>query len=65
MQSLFVTIPSIYFIYFLYGAAFLFLSVAIFIKDMKGSHLKLADSLWLLGMFGLTHGLHEFLQMYP
>jgi signal transduction histidine kinase len=65
MLNYFVNIPTEYFIYFLYGSAFLFLSFAIFIKDMKGSDLKLADSLWLLGMFGLTHGLHELLAMYP
>ncbi len=61
----FINIPSEYFIYFLYGSAFLFLSFSIFIRDLKGSDLKLADSLWLLGMFGLTHGLHELLTMYP
>lgn len=65
MLNIFVNIPSEYVIYFLYGSAFLFLSFAIFIKDMKGSDLKLADSLRLLGMFGLSHGLHEFLQLYP
>jgi signal transduction histidine kinase len=32
---------------------------------MKGSDLKLADSLWLLVMFGLSHGIHEWLQLYP
>ena len=65
MLNYFENIPTEYFIYFLYGSAFLFLSFAIFVKDMKGSDLKLADSLWLLGMFGLTHGLHELLAMYP
>jgi signal transduction histidine kinase len=65
MLNYFEHIPTEYFIYFLYGSAFLFLSFAIFIKDMKGSDLQLADSLWLLGMFGLTHGLHELLAMYP
>ncbi len=65
MLNYFINIPTEYFIYFLYGSAFLFLSFAIFVKDMKGSDLKLADSLWLLGMFGLTHGLHELLALYP
>jgi two-component system, NtrC family, sensor kinase len=65
MLNYFINIPTEYFIYFLYGSAFLFLSFGIFIKDMKGSDLRLADSLWLLGMFGLTHGLHELLAMYP
>jgi signal transduction histidine kinase len=65
MLNNFINIPTEYFIYFLYGSAFLFMSFAIFIKDMKGSDLKLADSLWLLGMFGLTHGMHELMAMYP
>jgi signal transduction histidine kinase len=65
MLNNFINIPTEYLIYFLYGSAFLFLSFAIFIKDMKGSDLKLADSLWLLGMFGLTHGMHELMAMYP
>lgn len=61
----FVNIPTEYLIYILYGSSFLFLSFAIFIKDMKGSDLRLADSLWLLGMFGLTHGARELLELYP
>ncbi len=65
MLTYFINIPTEYFIYFLYGSAFIFLSFSIFIRDMKGSELKLADSLWLLGLFGLTHGLHELLAMYP
>jgi len=65
MHNFFENIPAEYFIYFLYGSAFLFLSFSIFIRDMKGSDLKLADCLWLLGLFGLTHGLHELLAMYP
>ena len=61
----FLSIPSIYLIYFFYGAAFLFLSVSIAMKDMRASDLELARSLWLLGAFGFTHGMHEWLQMYP
>ena len=65
MPVFFENIPSEYFIYSVYGSTFLFLSFAIFIKDMKGSDLRLAESLWMLGMFGLTHGIHEFLELYP
>lgn len=60
-----ISIPTIYLLYFFYGAAFLFLSVSIAMKDMRASDLKLARSLWLLAMFGLTHGVHEWLQIYP
>jgi hypothetical protein len=65
MLNFFANIPTEYLIYFLYGSSFLFLSVGILIKDMKGSNLKLADSLWLLALFGLTHGLHELVELYP
>jgi len=65
MYSLFDNIPSVYLIYFFYGGAFLFLSLSIAMKDMEGSDLKLAGHLRLLGMFGLTHGVHEWLQIYP
>jgi two-component system NtrC family sensor kinase len=34
-------------------------------KDMRASNLELAPSLRYLGLFGLTHGLHEWLQLYP
>src|SRR5512140_3189829 len=65
MFNFFLSIPSEYLLYFLYASAFLFLSFAIFIKDMKGSELRLAEGLWLLGMFGLAHGIHELLELYP
>ncbi len=65
MFNYFQNIPLVYPIYFFYGSAFLFLGFSIFIKDMKGSNLKLADSLWLLALFGITHGINEFLQLYP
>jgi signal transduction histidine kinase len=64
-ENTFLSIPTIYLLYFFYGAAFLFLSVSIAMKDMRASDLKLARSLWLLAMFGLTHGAHEWLQIYP
>ena len=65
MPNIFISIPPVYLIYFFYGAAFLFLSAAIAMKDMQASDLKLAPSLRFLGLFGLTHGFHEWLQMYP
>jgi two-component system NtrC family sensor kinase len=58
-------ITPVYLIYLLYGAAFLFLGVAIAAKDMKGSDLPLASSLWLLSMFGFLHGAHEWLELGP
>jgi signal transduction histidine kinase len=61
----FLNIPPIYLIYFFYGGAFLIMGILIATKDMKGSDLELASSLPLLVLFGFTHGLHEWMQLYP
>lgn len=63
MYNLTANITSINLLYLFYGAAFLFLGVSIAAKDMKGSDLKLADNLWLLGTFGFSHGLREWLEL--
>ncbi len=65
MLNLFANITPIYLLYLFYGVVFLFLGVSIAAKDMKGSDLKLADRLWLLGMFGFLHGAHEWLKLGP
>jgi len=65
MTEYFTHIHPIYLLFFLYGAAFLFMGFAIVVKDMKGSDLRIADNLWLLGMFGFTHGVREWLEIYP
>jgi len=65
LYNLFSKIPMIYPLYFFYGAVFLFLGIAIFVTNMKGSDLKLANSLWMLGIFGFMHGVHEWLELYP
>ena len=63
MLNIFDNITLIYLLYLVYGAAFLFLGVSITAKDMKGSDLKLADSLWLLASFGFLHGAREWLEL--
>ena len=65
MFNPFLNIPAVYLIYFFYGAAFLVLGFSIAVKDMKGSDLKIAAALPLLVMFGFTHGIHEWIQLYP
>jgi signal transduction histidine kinase len=62
--NLFVNIPPVCMLYFFYGLAFLFLGVSIAVKDMHGSELKLANSLWLLAGFGFAHGAHEWLELF-
>jgi len=55
---------SVYTLYFLYGLAFLFLGASIALKDMKASKLKISSSLWLLSLFGFTHGSHEWVELF-
>ena len=63
MLSLLDNISLINILYLFYGAAFLFLGVSIASKDLKGSDLKIAGSLWMLGAFGFLHGAREWLEL--
>jgi two-component system NtrC family sensor kinase len=65
LYNIFSKIPMVYPLYFFYGAAFLFLGISISVTNMKGSDLKLANSLWMLGVFCFMHGVHEWLELYP
>ena len=65
MINPFPTIHPVYLIYFFGGAAFLFLGFSIGTKNMSGSNLRIADSLWMLAIFGLLHGLREWMEIYP
>ncbi|MFA4854695.1 MAG: hypothetical protein WC616_05045, partial [Candidatus Omnitrophota bacterium] len=51
-------------VFFIYGLAFVIMGLAIWIQPRKGSSFKLADVLWLLGGFGLIHGINEWLDMW-
>lgn len=51
-------------VFFIYGLAFLIMGVAILTQPKKGSKFKLANILWLLALFGLTHGTNELLDMW-
>jgi len=50
-------------VYGVYGLAFFIMGTAIFINPRKESRFKLAGLLTLLGFFGLTHGVSEWLEM--
>ena len=54
----------IYVLYFIYGLTFLFLGASIALRDMSGSQLKISNSLWLLSLFGFTHGAHEWIEIF-
>ncbi|OGS38998.1 MAG: hypothetical protein A2551_04655 [Elusimicrobia bacterium RIFOXYD2_FULL_34_30] len=51
-------------IFFIYGLAFVFMGVAILIQPKADSKFVLANILWLLGVFGIIHGINEFLDMW-
>ncbi|GEM_PF-6878246 len=51
-------------VYLVYGLSFLAMGMAIFIRYEHESQLKLAHILWLLGAFGLVHGIREWLDLW-
>lgn len=50
-------------LYMLYGLAFFTLGVAILSRDTRLSELGIARILWLLAVFGIIHGVHEWLEL--
>ncbi len=50
-------------VFLIYGAAFIFMGVAIFSHPKRGSDFRLAGIFWLLAIFGLIHGVNEWLDM--
>ena len=56
-------ITPTYLVYLLYGATFLFLGITIAAKDMRGSDLQFANTLWLLAVFGFLLGINEWIQL--
>jgi diguanylate cyclase (GGDEF)-like protein len=52
------------FLYFIYGLAFFSLGTSLLIYPKKHSEFLLAGTLWLIALFGIFHGLHEWLQMF-
>lgn len=51
-------------IFFIYGLGYLLMGIIIIVHPKKGSEFRIADSIWLLAAFGLTHGLNEHLDMW-
>lgn len=50
-------------LYLLYGLAFFTLGVAILSRDIRLSELGIARIIWLLAVFGIVHGFHEWLEL--
>ena len=53
-----------FFLYLFYGLAFFTLGISVIAKDKRVSNLKVAKFLWMLGVFGVLHGLHEWMELY-
>jgi signal transduction histidine kinase len=51
-------------VFFLYGLVFFTMGIAVFVHPRRGSIFKISDIIWLLALFGLTHGLNEWLDMF-
>jgi len=50
-------------LYLVYGLAFFTLGVAILSRDTRLSELGIARIIWLLAVFGIIHGFHEWLEL--
>jgi len=51
-------------VFFVYGLAFFTMGIAIFLQPRHKSAFKLADIIWILGSFGVIHGINEWLDMF-
>ncbi len=51
-------------VFFIYGLAFVTMGVTVLVQPKKGSEFKIANILWLLATFGITHGINELLDMW-
>lgn len=56
-------IENLGFVFFIYGLSFFTMGIAIFLQPRHKSIFKLADIIWLLGAFGVIHGINEWLDM--
>ena len=52
------------FVWFVYGLAFFVLGLAILVYPKKGSEFRLARHIWMIGVFGIVHGVNEWLDMF-
>ena len=52
------------FIWFVYGLAFFILGLVILVYPKKGSAFGLAKDIWMIAVFGILHGINEWLDMF-
>ena len=51
-------------IFFIYGLSFFMMGVLIVYSIPKESKFIFADKIWILGIFGIIHGLSEWMDLY-
>ncbi|MCX5679993.1 MAG: ATP-binding protein [Candidatus Omnitrophica bacterium] len=51
-------------ILFFYGLAFILMGVVIFSMPKRNDFLGIADDLWLIGLFGISHGVNEWIDLF-
>jgi hypothetical protein len=51
-------------IFFIYGLAFFSMGLAITLEANRGSDARLRHGLRALAIFGLLHGIHEWVEMF-
>ncbi|GBE41646.1 MAG TPA: PAS domain S-box protein [Nitrospirae bacterium] len=51
-------------VFFIYGLAFIVMGIVILVHPKGDSEFTIANTLWLLACFGLTHGSNELLDMW-
>lgn len=52
------------YVFFIYGLSFFTFGMAILLYPTMSRSIKLAKHLWLIGAFGITHGISAWLQMF-
>ncbi|MFA5164898.1 MAG: ATP-binding protein [Candidatus Omnitrophota bacterium] len=50
-------------IFFVYGLAFIILGIVVFTAREKTGFLDISREVWLIGLFGLVHGINEWVDM--
>lgn len=51
-------------VFFIYGLAFFIMGMMILGQSKKGSRYALSKCIWLLALFGIVHGIHEWIEAY-
>ncbi len=51
-------------VFFIYGLAFVIMGLAVFFQPKDNSAFELSKIIWLIGLFGIVHGVNEWLDMW-